>query len=186
MVTALLDAGVGVDINRPDTDGWAALHYAAHEGSEAVARALMLRGVSTAVTTRCWGGSGGGGLAGHRPQLEGVRRDEPWVAQPLHVAAISGKAGVVRLLVQHGVDVDARVAGTEHYGPTALRMALHVGGIGLLAEEFGHEYLEVAQALVEAGADVSGVADGFTMEHVLKFKGYEDLWDKLRVGILTK
>lgn len=175
IVTALLDSGASADM--PDPDGWTALHLAAYEGSEAVMQVLLSRGADISATTTCWGG-----FYGLRWSPSRLRRNEGWVAQPIHIAAISGHLGVVRLLLEHGADPNAST-GTENHGPTALHIVLDTSHVGLWLETLCKEYLEIAQTLVEAGADVSGVANRFKVEDVIRFKGFEDLWDKLRVGI---
>jgi hypothetical protein len=90
--------------------------------------------------------------------------------------------GVVRLLLEHGADPNASIE-TKNYGPTALHIVLRINYTGLWPKILCKDTLEIAQALVEARADVSGAANHFKVEDVLRFEGFEDLWDKLRVWI---
>lgn len=62
----------------------------------------------------------------------------------LHYAARDGRLDVVRLLLEHGADPNAREAGDNTY-------PLHWAA--------AHRALEVARALLEAGADAHGVGD---------------------------
>ncbi|MCC7123683.1 MAG: ankyrin repeat domain-containing protein [Acidobacteria bacterium] len=80
---------------------------------------------------------------------------EGWTA--LHAASRSGHIDVVRLLIDHGADPNAREAGDD-------TLPLH------WAAAQGH--LDVVRALVEAGSDVHGVGD----EHQLEVIGWATLY----------
>jgi ankyrin repeat protein len=175
IIEALLDCGAG--INMADSKGWTALHFAAFEGHEDVTRLLLFGGANKCATTKAWE------ARSMWSRLDGQRRNEAWQGQPLHVAAVAGRVGVVRLLLSHGVDPNATTR-TEEKWHTALHIVLNTEyySRGTL-EKLGKDYLEIAQVLVEAGADVSGVANHLRLEDVAKFIGFEDLWGKLTAGI---
>lgn len=67
----------------------------------------------------------------------------------LHVAAHAGQLEAVRLLLERGLDVDAREEGDNSY-------AMH----GAAAE--GH--LDVVRVLADAGGDVVGAGDDHALE----------------------
>lgn len=67
----------------------------------------------------------------------------------LHSAAFAGHAGVVRLLLDHGADPNAREAGDN---TTALHWAVARGD------------LDTVRALLDAGADVHGLGDAHELE----------------------
>lgn len=101
-----------------DADGRTALHYAAERSNESVALLLLRNGASPNTASH----------SGH---------------VPLYLAAKAGSAKFVRILIEHGADVNARV-GSEW--STALHVAAYGGD------------LEMAAVLVMTGADVN-VAD---------------------------
>lgn len=68
-----------------------------------------------------------------------IRDSEGWA--PLHIVCLHGYAGIVRLLLDHGADVNARTA-TEH-GNTPLHLACRYSGVS------------VVRLLMEHGADAS-------------------------------
>ncbi|VVB65849.1 Putative ankyrin repeat protein [Candidatus Gugararchaeum adminiculabundum] len=68
-------------------------------------------------------------------------------ATPLYDAAFGGKAGVVRVLLKHGADPNAKGPGRS----TPLHEVCHMSDVKMK----GADYLEVAKLLVKAGADVN-------------------------------
>ncbi|KAH0439925.1 hypothetical protein CcaCcLH18_02642 [Colletotrichum camelliae] len=136
-----------------------------------------------------------GGRESYMPDIFLV--DAPWNGTPLHLAAMAGSAEITRLLLEVGVDVNARIdyfdnviEGYPYFrapeeGPTALHIALR----SWIRSDNGEDQvlnkgrLDIASMLIENGASVEGVADHLRLEHIAKFEDFPQLWDKLRVGI---
>lgn len=100
------------DVNRPDTDGWTALHIAARTGNIAVCRLLL-----------------------SRPTID-VNVKNRWKSTPLMIAAGSGNLDVVELLLRHPrtqVDLQA-----EYYGRTALIEAALKGHMAVVKTLVAH------------------------------------------------
>ncbi len=108
----LIKAGANFEIS--DAHGWTVLHWAVQSN-----RAEMV-----------------GTILDYAPVLLNVR-DKRGLT-PLHVAAWTGNAVLVRRLLSEGADVHA----TTQWGETPLHMTAY----------FGH--LETSEALIEAGADL--------------------------------
>lgn len=85
-------------------------------------------------------------------------RDKPYEHTLLHVAAFSGHAPIVDLLLRRGADVNAREVGDSTY-------PLH------WAAAAGH--LDVVRRLVDAGGDVVGSGD----DHALEVIGWACCWN---------
>ncbi|KAK2730335.1 ankyrin repeat-containing [Colletotrichum kahawae] len=121
-----------------------------------------------------------GGRESYMPDIFLV--DAPWNGTPLHLAAMAGSAEVTRLLLEVGVDVNARIdyfdSVIEGYpdfrapeeGPTALHIALR----SWIRSDNGEDQvlnkgrLDIASMLIENGASVEGVADHLRLEHIAK------------------
>ncbi|KAJ7737169.1 hypothetical protein DFH07DRAFT_753165, partial [Mycena maculata] len=88
-------------------------------------------------------------------------------------------------LLARGADVRPRTYyGSTREAFTALHIALDTGSVyGRKGEVLDARRLEIASMLVEHRAEVRGVVDGIDLDEVLRFVGFEDLWDKLRVGV---
>ena len=112
-VRALLERGADVQTARPD--GMTALHWAAMRSDLELADMLLYAGAHLEATTR---------LGRHTP---------------LHVAGRSGRAPVVRALLEAGADPHARTAS----GATPLHLAAQAGNA------------EAVAALLDHGADVN-------------------------------
>ncbi|KAI6307324.1 hypothetical protein MCOR29_009744 [Pyricularia oryzae] len=134
-----------------------------------------------------------------RDRPSGLYAGERWRATPLHIAAMKGNADMVRLIVgavEQSTEMDVGVLvrlrtdeeSTLHQvraaGPTALHMVLDTGPFyGQRAEPLSEPRLEIAKILMDHGADLAGVADHLYLKDVLRFRGFLDLWDRLRVGV---
>ncbi|KIV96718.1 hypothetical protein, variant [Exophiala mesophila] len=81
---------------------------------------------------------------------------------------------IVQLLVDRGADLNAE--GARFSKP--LNMLLQVAPMEISSTALG-----LAQMLLDRGAPVAAVADNFTVEHVARFLGHEELWERLRDGI---
>ncbi|MCA1790038.1 MAG: ankyrin repeat domain-containing protein, partial [Thioalkalivibrio sp.] len=123
----------GADVNAPQPDGLTALHWAALNDSQEIVDVLLYAGANMEPLTRVGGYT------------------------PLHLAARSGHAAVVRSLLEHGADAD-RWTST---GVTALHFAAQANDA------------EVIRALVEHGADIDA-PDGFQSRTPLVFAASRD------------
>lgn len=184
IVSELLSFGADVEVtptsNTERVDGWRPLHIAACRGHIGIVQSLIIAKADVRVPIQTWKPTG------TRSALRLNRNEGTW--QPLHLATMMGYPEIVRLLLENGADVHATSGrGNEYtpgHGPTALHIALDTNDVGdRNGESLDHGRLEIAGMLVERGADVAGVANHLKLHDVLRFKGYEDLWDTLRAGI---
>lgn len=124
-------------------DGWTALHLASFFDAEPAARILLSAGA-----------------------LVNARSTNPMNNMPLHAAAASRNAAMVKLLLQNGAAADAQ----QHGGWTALHAAAQNGD------------LVMASALVEAGANVNARADNNQSPLDLALtKGHQDMVEFLEL-----
>ncbi|CAM9197954.1 unnamed protein product [Ectocarpus sp. 12 AP-2014] len=120
-----------------------ALHFSCAEGSVGVVSALLNRGanVDPSVATV------------HHP---GVNGGQTIPLTPLSAAATGGYTELVRLLVQHGVDINRRVAPVGADGKERRSSFLGTDGIGgsalTAAARYGHT--ETCLLLVDSGANL--------------------------------
>ena len=147
-VRALLQRGG--DVNAAQGDGMTALHWAARDGNDELARVLIYAGANLAAATRLGGytplhmaaGSDHAVVvelllaAGGSPQAKTTSGG----ATPLHLAAGSGNGTAVEALLRHGAQVNAL---EERWGQTPLMFATSRGR------------LDVAKRLIAAGADMT-------------------------------
>jgi uncharacterized protein len=123
----------GADVNAAQPDGLTALHWAALNDSQEIVDVLLYAGATLEPLTRVGGYT------------------------PLHLAARSGHASIVRSLLERGADVD-RWTST---GVTALHFAAQANDA------------EAIRALVMHGADINA-ADGFQSRTPLVFAASRD------------
>ena len=102
------------------SDGWTPLHLACFFGQPQIAEALIARGAGVNARSR-----------------------NPMQNMPLHAAAAGRNRDAVRLLLEHGADVNAR----QHGGWTALHAASQNGDV------------EMVRLLLGGGADIDLRAD---------------------------
>jgi ankyrin repeat protein len=134
----LLEGGF-VDLWSPD--GFTALHLASFFGHEDVAAELLARGADVSAVAR-----------------------NPLRVQPLHSAAAGNHTGVVRVLLEHGADANARQEG----GFTPIHAAAQNGND------------ELAGSLLDAGADMSITTDdGRTAAEMAREAGHTSLANSL-------
>lgn len=128
LVRVLLNSGV--DIEAKDSSGWTALHHAAPLGREPVVRLLFERGANKKERTDT-GDTG---------------------CTALHLAALTrGNEGMLKLLLENGIDIDARTNDES----TALHKAAWCGDESLV------------QLLLERGANINAkTRDGTTALHI--------------------
>jgi ankyrin repeat protein len=149
-VRALLKQGA--DVNAAHGDGMSALHWAARNGDDELARMLVYAGANLRATTR---------LGGWTPLLVASQNGNASVvatlldagADPnatttngttsLMLAAASGNGDAVKLLLARRVDVDAKESSR---GETALMFAA------------AYNRLEAMKLLIAAGADVNAAS----------------------------
>ena len=137
----------GADVDASLGDGMSALHWAARNDHEGVARLLAVSGASIESTTRIGGhtplhvATKAGSAEVTRLLLEfGADAERPTDtgATPLHFAASAGNPDAVRALLQHGVATDPR---EPQWGQTPLMFAAAAGRTRTI------------EMLVESGAD---------------------------------
>jgi ankyrin repeat protein len=170
----------GADLHVRDRYGWTVLHTATYNKDEAMVRLLLQAGSDVWATSQQWNDG-----ACRSPLYQGVQ----WKGTPLHLAAMFGQPTIAELLLQHGADVQADSDldnCSRGLGPTALHIALNTDTLYGSQNKLGPEMLKVAEILVKSGAKVEGIADHITLNDVLKFEGFEGLWEILRRGITGK
>ncbi|KAJ7111442.1 hypothetical protein C8R44DRAFT_633091 [Mycena epipterygia] len=173
----------GADGDEADSYGWTALHKAIWNGNEALVDVLLSANVDVHAATSKW-------LDRNRKPT-GLYEGSSWTGQPLHLAAMMGDVRIVKELLGRGADVHASTGSDKDFwpghGPTALHIALDVG---LFYDRKGNALdrgrLEIAAMLIKRGAEVRGVVDQLTLGDVLRFEGFEDLWNKLRAGVTDR
>ncbi|KAF8217396.1 ankyrin repeat-containing domain protein [Mycena galopus ATCC 62051] len=170
----------GANVNATDIYGWTPLHRAILRNDGPIVDLLLAADADIHATTHEW---------------SGYRRPTPietgceWTGQPLHLASMAGDVRVVTELLDRGADVQASTGSDPlerpGHGPTALHIALDTGYFhgGRKGNELDSDRLEIASRLVENGAKVQGVVDHINLDDVLRFEGFEDLWNKLRAGV---
>jgi ankyrin repeat protein len=187
MVKQLLAHGADVEIS--DEDGWRPIHVAAFEGHKEVVQSLLQAGADVCAATSKW--------SNDNVKPSGLYRGSDWTGHALHLASMRGHATVVEILLANHADVNARTWVeidddpvtyiSPGHGPTALHIALdtgtfyHRGGFAL-----DDDRLNIANMLVEYGADVASAADHLEIDNILRFEKHQPLWDKLRLGISAK
>jgi ankyrin repeat protein len=120
----------GVDIEIADIDEWTPLHRALFEGNIEVTRGLLERGAD---------------LTGHNQ---------------LKTAFLGGHAGVIQVLLEHGVDLT--VKDTDEF------TTLHIASVG------GH--VEMVRILLEHGLDATmQTKEGLTSLHMASIAGHVDV-----------
>jgi len=164
ILTELIRAGAEVD--QRDEKRSRPLHYAANA---AIAEKLIAQGAKVGEPKR------------------GMLSSSPTSATPMYIAAMSGRADVVRVLIKHKAELNPRdfpgpllwatfagqleVVGilleggaeTESKGLLMNESALHVAARGALADMRGpatpEVRLKIAERLIDKGADVNATAD---------------------------
>lgn len=128
-------------VNAWSPDGFTPLGLACFFGREEAARELVARGAEVAATAK-----------------------NAMKVQPLHAAAASGRAALVKLLLEHGAPPDAR----QQMGWTALHEAARNGNA------------EMAQALLAHGADPNLANDeGKTAAMLAEAQGHRQILELL-------
>lgn len=131
----------GLDVNRPDSQGWAPLHRAASAGNVPMMAALV---------------SHHAGLEIQLAATPGLHED-PLVAMtgatPLHIAARDRQLGAAEFLLGHGANVNAETA--RHATPLLFAAAFG----NPVAPEATMKNLPVATLLIDHGAKVNLAAD---------------------------
>ena len=170
------------NMNVTNQYGWTLLHTAAYNRDLSTVTLLLDHGADPNMKTAQWAHRWG------RPS--GLSEGEEWTGTALHVAAMVGAPALVSLLLKHGADPNAGT-GVEHrsyyfrgHGPSALDIALDTGKFYGERENLGEAMLNVADMLVEHGAEVEDKATHLDhVSQVCRFEGFPELWEKLRKGI---
>lgn len=146
-----------IDTDLPDCDGRTSLHHAAYNGQTEVAVALLNRGASVHAKIDDSAYNDAYYFIGHIPH---EIYQQQWVT-PLHNAAGKGHADIVKILLNHGSNVNA--VGSEGY--TVLDIAVHEG------------HANVAKLLLECGSAIEKSEDGGepTLLYWAVSSGYEDV-----------
>ncbi|KUL83144.1 hypothetical protein ZTR_10995 [Talaromyces verruculosus] len=171
----------GADIEKSDNYGWRPLHLACYRGHTEIAKILIDAGADVHASTVKW----------NEPYYKptGLYQDDPWTGQPLHLATMSGRADIVKLLLEKGVDIHASTGvdvdsyGCPGHGPTTLHLALDTNVFyGRRGQALDSARLQIAQWLVERGAMVRGIIRSYSLQDILNFRDFSDLWDALVAG----
>jgi ankyrin repeat protein len=172
----------GADIERGDEHGWRPLHLACYGGHTEIAKILIDAGADIHAATVAW----------NEPNTKptGIYQGDPWTGQSLHLAVMGGQADIVKLLLEKGVDIHASTgidANSSYncpgHGPTALHLALDTGLFyGRRGQALNPARLQIAQWLVDRGAMVRGVIREYSLQDVLNFRDFPDIWDSLVAG----
>ncbi|KAJ5788731.1 ankyrin repeat-containing protein [Penicillium paradoxum] len=179
----------GADTEAADDYGWRPLHVACFRGHKHIVEALISEGADAHASATRWNND--------QEKPSGLYQGEAWTGTSLHTATIRGNLDIVKLLFEQNVDIHAVTGVTDRHsaypasGPTALHIALSVNQVPLL-EEGGRilrarrlptiERLQIAQWLVDAGAMVHGVIQQYSLEEILCFAKFPNLWDALVAG----
>ena len=172
----------GADIEGPDKYGWRPLHFACYRGHTEIVKILIDAGANVHAATLKW----------NEPNTKptALYQDDHWTGQPLHLATMSGQADIVKLLLQKGVDIHASTGVDPKmsyhcpgHGPTALHLALDTNLFyGRLGQALDLGRLQIAQWLVGRGAMVRGIISRYSLQDILNFRDFPDLWDALVAG----
>lgn len=103
-------------------------------------------------------------------------------AQPIHITVSSRHAELVKLLLAHDVDANSswrrsRPHLSNIFTPVVLLFNSERTEHSSIPQTFNKTCFNIASLLVAHGADVTGVADHFTLDHVLQMDGFDQLWD---------
>ena len=173
----------GAPIEASDRFGWRPLHAASYKCRFTIVKMLVQSGADVCATTSQWSKSM------TKPTL--LYEGNAWTGQALHLAAMGGDANIVRFLLDSGANVNASTGHSSKkgcicvgHGPSALHLALDTGTFyGRNGQSLDEARLDIAEMLVQAGADTDGVADHLGLEQVLQFKNHSGLWDVLRAAM---
>lgn len=134
LVKLLLERGVNINM-QAKAHGTTALHYSAMNGQESVVRLLLRRGATVDARDHVFKETASlEGTGNKTVNLHGMT--------PLHYAAVAGKEGIVRLLLDAGANIEARDQVNQR---TALILAT------------SNDRKAVVRILLERGADVAAV-----------------------------
>ena len=140
----------GADVEEKDGRSMTALHFAAKGGHQGILRVLLDAGADASASFEAtWEDVEGD------PGANAATMD-PDRLLALHVAAMRGDEGAVRVLLDAGADVAVR----GRWGHTPLHHAARLG------------HRVTARALLDAGADASSNAGGVTPLHAAALEGF--------------
>ncbi|KAE8555567.1 hypothetical protein TMatcc_002826 [Talaromyces marneffei ATCC 18224] len=172
----------GADVEKGDEYSWRPLHLACYNSHTEIAKILVEAGADVHAATVAW----------NNPNTKptGIYKGDSWTGQPLHLAAMSGQTDIIKLLLEKRVDIHASTgvdANSSYHcpghGPTALHLALDTGLFySRRGQELDHGRLQIAQWLVERGAMVRSVIRKYSLQDILSFRDFPDLWDALVAG----
>lgn len=180
IVSLLLSHGAATEVT--NDHGWNPLHVACFHGHTQIARALISNGANVHASTLRWNHN-----IYVRPS--GLFGNEAWTGTCLHIATVGGHPEIVKILLEHNVDVHASTSVTANKlsypasGPSALHIALSINpGYGFDRKVLSPERLQIGEWLVDAGAMVQGVIQELALKDILCFEKFPRLWDSLVAG----
>jgi ankyrin repeat protein len=173
----------GAAIEAIDKYGWTSLYTAVYNGHNAIVEVLLQAEANVCAATKKWPTRWG------RPS--GLSQDEEWRGHALHIAAMFGRREIVKKLLHYGADVNANTGCREKcdwywsgHGPSALHIALDTGThYDRVGKPLDCDRLCIAQMLVDREANVNTVTGSLELDDIVRFEGFEELWEKLSRNI---
>ncbi|KAI9890587.1 MAG: hypothetical protein M1814_003785 [Vezdaea aestivalis] len=160
-VNTLLQAGAKPDIQ--DSEGWNCLHWATLEDELEISARLLSQGapVNPKIILTPFAPGSQATETGDAPTNEGeplpvVQQLHPdWGIAPLHFAAGHANLALIKLLLEHGADINQQAIDTRVMQEPKPPIRNGSTAFTLAASASNGEYLDVLKLLLESGADMT-------------------------------